>query len=173
MAVSILVGGLVIAALVTVGVATLRDRAALVAVPPIGQFVEVDGKRVHAFVTGAGPDLVLIHGSSGNLRDFTMGFVDKVKDRYRVIAFDRPGLGYSDALPRGAAGIHEQARILQAAAQQLGAERPIVLGQSYGAAVALAWALDMQGTVSAVVNVSGPSHPWTGGLSRDVTGRRH
>ena len=40
---------------------------------------------------GAGPDLVLIHGSSGNTRDFTFGFVDTVKDRYRVIVFDRPG----------------------------------------------------------------------------------
>ena len=35
----------------------------------IGQFIDVDGHRVHAVSKGSGPDLVLIHGSSGNTRD--------------------------------------------------------------------------------------------------------
>ncbi len=146
--------------------ASVREAAAARAFPPEGQFVEVDGRRVHAVVTGTGPDLVLIHGSSGNTRDFTYRFVDKVKDRYRVIVFDRPGLGWSDRLSKGGEGIHAQAEQLRAAAAALGADRPIVLGQSYGAAVALAWALDAPETVAAVVNVSGPSHPWPGSLPR-------
>jgi pimeloyl-ACP methyl ester carboxylesterase len=156
-----------VAAATAVGVswrAAAREAAAERDFPPEGQFVEVDGQRVHAVVRGAGPDLVLIHGSSGNTRDFTFGFVGRISDRYRVIVFDRPGLGWSDRLPKGAEGIHAQAARLRAAARALGAERPIVLGQSYGAAVALAWALDAPDSVAAVVNVSGPSHPWPGPL---------
>jgi pimeloyl-ACP methyl ester carboxylesterase len=141
-----------------------RERAAEAAYPPLGQFVEVEGLRIHALVTGpedgSVPDLVLIHGSSGNLRDFTFSFIDRVKDRYRVIALDRPGMGHSDALPRGTEGIHDQARVLQKAAAALGAARPIVLGQSYGGAVALAWGVDAPDTLAALVTLGGPSHPW-------------
>jgi len=144
--------------------ASQRERAAEAAFPPEGQFVEIDGRRVHAVVTGTGPDLVLIHGSSGNTRDFTFDFVDRVKSRYRVFVFDRPGLGWSDRLPRGQESIHDQAAQLRKAATALGAENPIVLGQSYGAAVALAWALDAPESLAAAVSVSGPSHPWDGAL---------
>ncbi len=158
----------ILLAATTIGVtlrAGARERAAEASYPPEGEFVTVNGLRVHAVVMGNGPDLVLIHGSSGNTRDFTFSFADKVKDRYRVIIFDRPGLGWSDRLP-GPEGIHEQAEQLRAAARALGAEKPIVLGQSYGAAIALAWALDAPDSLSAVVNVAGPSHPWPGPLPR-------
>lgn len=143
---------------------TSRERAAEAAYPPIGQFIEVEGLRIHALVQGPddaeAPDLVLIHGSGGHLGDMKISIMDELATRYRVIAFDRPGLGWSDALPKGAEGIHEQARVLQKAASALGADAPIVLGQSYGGAVALAWAVDMPDTLSALVTLAGPSHPW-------------
>lgn len=150
---------LLLAALTQYRAAT-RERAAEAAYPPMGQFVLVEGRRVHAYVTGEGPDLVLIHGSNGHLRDFTLGLIDALRDRYRVIALDRPGMGWSDPLPRGAEGIQAQARVLRAAVAELGAERPIVLGQSYGGAVALAWAVDAPRSLGALVTLAGPSHPW-------------
>ena len=154
--------------------ADARETRAEAAYPPQGRFIDVGGgRKVHAVVTGRGPDLVLIHGASGNTRDFTFSFVDKVKDRYRVIVFDRPGLGYTDrASPRyggpsntAAESPAEQARMLQAAAARLGADRPIVLGQSYGGAVALAWALERPDNLSGLVIVSGATNPWEGGLA--------
>lgn len=144
--------------------ATMRERAAEAAYPPLGQFVEVEGLSIHAYIVGTGPDLVLIHGSSGHVRDMAFSFIDRVSDRYRVIALDRPGMGHSDALPRGAEGIHDQARVLRKAVAALGVERPIVLGQSYGGAVALAWAVDAPQSLSALVTLAGPSHPWPSGL---------
>jgi len=152
--------------------ATARTAAAEAAFPPIGQFVEVNGRQVHAYVTGSGPDLVLIHGASGNLRDYTQDFVARVRDRYRVIAFDRPGLGYTDrtdpefarAFTTKAESPTEQAALLQAAAQALGAEAPIVVGQSFGGAVAMAWALNHPDTMSGLVIVSGATMPWPGSL---------
>ena len=121
------------------------ERAAEIAYPPVGEIVKVDGRAVHVWIQGTGPDLVLIHGASGNMRDFTFDFAGKLTDRYRVIAFDRPGLGWSDrtqdayqsAFTTTAESPAEQAEILQKAADQLGVKNPLVLGQSYGGAVTL------------------------------------
>ena len=133
--------------------------------PPLGQFVTVAGRRVHAVTMGNGPDLVLIHGASGQLRDLA-DLMRHLSPRFRVTAFDRPGLGYSDSL--GIAGVAPaaQARHLAEAAAQLGITSPIVLGQSYGGTVALAWALAVTGAQkpAALVLVSSPSLPWPGKL---------
>ena len=139
--------------------AAARERAAEAAYPPKGRFVTVDGVRMHAIVEGEGPDIVLIHGASGSVRDFDMGLIARLSRRYRVIAVDRPGFGWSDAAPQGT-GIHEDARLIRGVAASLGAARPVVFGHSYGGAVALAWALDAPGTVAALVLLSAPSHPW-------------
>ena len=152
--------------------ADTRAAMAEAAYPPTGQFVTVNGQRVHAHVEGDGPDLVLIHGASGNTRDFTFAFVDRLKDDYRVIAFDRPGLGWSDRVSDDFGGVFntaaespaQQAAFLQAAADQLDVRNPIVLGHSYGGAVALAWGLARPDDTAALVVVSGASNPWPGGL---------
>lgn len=132
--------------------------------PPEGRFVEVGGHRVHYVEKGSGPALVLIHGASGNLRDWTFDAVDRLSGRYRVIVFDRPGLGFTPRIDNDGASIREQAALLSAAALRLGAARPVVLGHSYGGAVALAWAVDHPERVSALVLVSAASQRWDGGL---------
>ncbi|MCH2093807.1 MAG: alpha/beta hydrolase [Rhodobacteraceae bacterium] len=166
---------LALVAVVAVTSANKREAAARAAWPPVGQILEVDGVKVHAWVKGQGPDLVMLHGAGGNLREFTFALTDLLTDRYRVILMDRPGLGYSDrsrpeyASPWAtqAETPQEQAHILATAARQLGAERPIVLGHSFGGAVALAWALDHD--PAALVLVSAVSMPWPGSLSSTYT----
>ena len=140
-----------------------REASAMAEFPPEGQILSIDGTRVHAVVAGRGPDLVLIHGAGGNTRDMTFSLAPALTDRYRVIAIDRPGFGYTDPLPDGGT-IFEQAALLQKAAAQLGADRPIVMGHSYGGAVALAWAVSRPGTLSALVPVSAASQVWDGGI---------
>ena len=143
---------------------------AVAAYPPEGQILRVGGVPVHAVVRGSGPDLVLIHGASGNTRDFTFDLVGRLSDRYRVIVLDRPGLGHTGHTRPEYAALNssrsdspsEQAALLSAAARQLGAEAPIVVGQSYGAAVALAWALDHP--LSGLVTLAGVSNVWAGPL---------
>ena len=149
-----------------------REAQAAAAYPPEGRLLSVNGRQVHAVTRGTGPDLVLIHGASGNLRDFTLAFMDRLTDRYRVTAFDRPGLGHTDRVSdafahpfaRFGESPADQAALLADAADQLGLQTPILLGHSYGASVAMAWALDRPDTVAGVVNVSGATMPWPGGL---------
>lgn len=146
--------------------AAARERQAERHFPPEGDFVTVGGKRVHYVTRGDGPDVVLIHGMSGNLRDMTFSLVDALAGRYRVTAFDRPGMGYTDTLHDGGETLAEQAALLSGAARALGLERPVVMGQSYGGSVALAWAVEFPETLSALVLTASPSHPWDGGMSR-------
>jgi pimeloyl-ACP methyl ester carboxylesterase len=145
--------------------ARLHEARAEAAFPPQGQFLQVKGHRVHALTMGQGPDLVLIHGASGNMRDMTHSLAPRLAQRYRVTVFDRPGLGYTDRINTTGATIRQQAELLAAAARQLDIDAPIVLGHSYGGAVALAWAVHEPHYISALVPLSSPSHPWESSLS--------
>jgi pimeloyl-ACP methyl ester carboxylesterase len=153
-----------VVALVTDRRATAREAAAMAAYPPEGQFIDVGGARVHAVVRGAGPDLVLIHGASGSARDFTFDLMDRLAADFRVIAFDRPGMGWSDPHPDAPASPVAQAETLRAAAQSLGVRRPILVGHSYGGAVAMAWAVGAPAPPAAIVLLAGATHPWPGDL---------
>ena len=166
---------LIVFALVLVAVtqwrANSREADAMAAHPPAGEIIEVDGVPVHYKVMGEGPDLVLLHGASGNLNDFTLGFADRLTDRYRVIMFDRPGLGWTGR-PDGYGGAWnnaeepplKQATLLQAAADRIGVKNPIVLGHSFGGIVALAWGLNRPEDTAALVLVAGVAEPWPGEL---------
>ncbi len=140
--------------------AARNEARAEAAFPPEGQILDVDGVRVHAVVMGEGPDVVLIHGASGSTRDMTFALAPKLARNYRVIIIDRPGLGYTQRLNRSGATLPEQAALLVATAAQLGADKPIVVGQSYGGAVALAWAVHHPDHISALVTLAGASHLW-------------
>jgi pimeloyl-ACP methyl ester carboxylesterase len=148
--------------------AARHEARSVASYPPLGRFVEIDGTRVHFVQEGQGPDLVLIHGASGNLRDFAFDLVGRLRDRYRVTVFDRPGLGYTERLDRDGASIFEQADLLAAATDALGIQAPIVLGHSYGGAVALAWATRIETgaqSPAALVLLAAASNPWDGGIS--------
>ena len=157
-------------------IADYREAEAEARYPPEGQLLDVGGCHVHAYHAGDDgaqkPDLVLLHGASGSLRDFTFSLIPALSPRYRVLALDRPGLGwtartqprYASPWTTRAESPAEQAAVLSAAAAALGITRPIVLGHSYGGAVALAWGLAQPETVAALVVLSGVSNPWPGGL---------
>lgn len=133
--------------------------------PPTGRRVTVDGRAVHADVQGAGRDVVLLHGAGGNARDFTFALAPLLAAQgYRAISFDRPGLGWSEDLGPDGISPLVQARHLSRAAQALGVRRPIVLGHSYGGAVAMAWALTAPDNISGLVSVAGATNVWPGGV---------
>lgn len=171
-----------IGAAVTVGTASFRASAAEREYAPIGQFVDVEGGRVHYLQEGSGPHLVLIHGAGGNLRDFKFALMDQLTDRYTVTAFDRPGLGYTSRVPGVAKGLlategdppMAQAAMLREAAEKIGITDPIVAGHSFGGIVSYAWALhglddDSPANASAVVSLAGVTMPWPGDLDRYYT----
>ncbi len=156
---SFALSGTALLGLAACGASPAREKEVAERYAPQGEFVTVGGRRIHVVTRGRGPDLVLIHGASGNARDFTFRFTDAVEDRYRIHAVDRPGLGWSE-FTEGDASPIAQARALRAAIRQRGVRRPILLGHSYGAAVALAWALEAPREVAGLVLVAGTNLPW-------------
>lgn len=130
-----------------------------------GQTLSVEGVPLHFVRRGAGPPVALIHGASGNLRDFTLDVLPALAARHDVIAFDRPGHGLSGWPGPEAARLSEQARLMRLALARLGLPRTLVVGHSYGGAVALAWALDAPETVDGLLLLAAPSQVWPGGLA--------
>src|SRR4051794_13681582 len=127
--------------------------------PPVGRFLEVDGVRLHYIEQGQGDPLVLIHGNGTMLQDFTVsGIVDRLADRYRVIAIDRPGYGYSSR-PRQFWTPAAHARLFQSALLQLGVGRAMIYGHSWGTLVAVALALKAPSLVRGLVLGSGYYYP--------------
>jgi pimeloyl-ACP methyl ester carboxylesterase len=128
--------------------------------PPAGRFITVDGVRLHYVEAGEGPPLVLLHGLGSMVEDFRLsGLIREASRRYRVIAFDRPGYGRSERPRRLRYGATAQARLILKACRKLNVRRPIVLGHSWGALVAIALALANPGALRSLVLVSGLYFP--------------
>jgi pimeloyl-ACP methyl ester carboxylesterase len=128
--------------------------------PPLGQFIDVDGARLHYVERGQGQPVVLLHGNGTMAQDFDVsGLLDLAADKYRVIAFDRPGYGYSERPRNRIWSPAAQAELLYRALQRLGVERPIVLGHSWGTLVAVALALKHPEYVRSLVLLSGYYYP--------------
>jgi pimeloyl-ACP methyl ester carboxylesterase len=129
--------------------------------PPEGLFLTVDGVRLHYSDRGEGSPVVLIHGNAVTGDDWnTSGVAELLLQKHRVIIFDRPGFGYSER-PRGHLWTAaQQAELLHKALQQLGIERPVVVGHSWGTMVALALAERHQADTAGLVLLSG-YYVWT------------
>lgn len=108
-------------------------------VPPCGRFVTAAGTRLHYRDVGDGPPIVLIHGAGAQMRCLTATLEPRLADRFRVIALDRPGMGYSDP-QKNDLTLNRQAEILIAALDALAIPRPVLVGHSLGGALALAMA---------------------------------
>src|ERR1700676_5739152 len=57
--------------------------------------VKIDGKKIHYLTAGQGPALILLHGYTQTSRMWRP-LIDKLKEKFTVIAPDLPGIGDSD-----------------------------------------------------------------------------
>lgn len=157
----LLAGGLSAAALIIASMSN-RDRAKKAEHdnPPVGNFIEVQGVRLHYVDQGEGQPLVLLHGNGSMIQDFaSSGLIDKAAARHRVIVFDRPGFGYSDRPRRTIWSPEAQAELLHEALARIGVSSAIVVGHSWGTSVAIAMAQRFSTSVDALVLLSGYFYP--------------
>src|SRR5215510_7037450 len=123
-------------------------------------FVTVDRLRVRYIESGRGPTVVMIHGNAGSIEDFEFGVIQALASNYRVIAVDRPGHGKSDR--PNTANVEYQARLLHQVLSSLRVDQPVLVGHSWGAALALSYALQYPTEVSAMILVAPAAYPDAG-----------
>ncbi len=140
--------------------------------PPAGAFVEIgDGARLHYTerdpVGAPRGTVVLLHGASGNQADLMVPLGDPLAARgFRVLAFDRPGHGWSDR-PDGEEGDASPARqavLIAEGLHRLGVADAIVVGHSWSGALAAVFALDHRDVTGGVVLLSPVVYPWPTGI---------
>jgi pimeloyl-ACP methyl ester carboxylesterase len=116
--------------------------------------VRVDGLDLaYADTGGPGRPVVLVHGALTVLDDMLCALAPALCG-YRLVAFDRPGCGESDARPWIDAGLDRQGRRLSAAIHALGLERPVLVGHSMGASIALSMACRQPAGLAGVVAIA-------------------
>ncbi len=126
-------------------------------------FVTVERLRVHYIESGTGRTVVMIHGNAGGVEDFEFGVVELLSREYRVVAIDRPGHGKSDRPAGKAETVEYQAELLHQTLSHLGITQPVLVGHSWGAALALAYALKYPDEVSAMVLLAPAAYADDGG----------
>lgn len=141
--------------------ALLVRRRVEAAVPPLGRFVQVGDTRLHVVEQGSGPPLVLVHGLGAQLKNFTYALVGHLAPHFRVICVDRPGCGYSTRPAHVASSLLGQADTIAQLIRAIELEKPVIVGHSYGGAVALALALEHPDTVGGLALIAPLTHPQT------------
>lgn len=102
---------------------------------------------------GRGRHVVLVHGlaSTQHIWDLTAGYLSPL---LRVVTYDQRGHGTSSK-PSTGYGFDEVCRDLGAVLRAVGARRPVLVGHSYGANVALQYTAEHPGAVAGIVCVDG------------------
>jgi pimeloyl-ACP methyl ester carboxylesterase len=124
------------------------------------RFMTVGEMALRYVDIGSGRPVILLHGNGSMIEDFlSSGIMEHAPPGHRLVAFDRPGFGYSERPAYRSWGPFEQASLFLRAIAQLGIERPIVVGHSWGTLVALAMALKCPEEVAGLVLMSGYYYP--------------
>ncbi|RUV40722.1 MAG: alpha/beta fold hydrolase [Mesorhizobium sp.] len=157
-----LIGGLLVAAaavvlgfmLATWWIATKAERL----VPACGKFIEIGGSRIHYVEAGEGRPIVFLHGLGAQLHHFRHTLFGRFGAGYRLIALDRPGSGYSVRAGGASGRLPEQAEVVRRLIEELGLERPLIVGHSLGGAIALALAIEHPTSISGIALIAPLTH---------------
>ncbi|TMC00427.1 MAG: alpha/beta hydrolase [Chloroflexi bacterium] len=140
----------------------MADRAAGQerALEPSDAFIDLPGRGDHGASLrlhyrdwgGNGQAILLLHGLSSSCRIWDFA-APQLATRFRVLALDQRGHGLSDvpesySFPEVTGDVAEFARLL-------GVDRAVIAGHSWGAGVALQFAVDYAEMASAIVLVDG------------------
>jgi pimeloyl-ACP methyl ester carboxylesterase len=106
----------------------------------MGKVTLPNGVRLHYQRVGEGPDLVMVHGLTGNLAVWHLHMLPVLAERFNVLTYDLRGHGLSDTPPAGYSADAMAEDLLQLL-DALEIERPWIAGHSYGADIALYFAL--------------------------------
>lgn len=160
--VALIAGAALLVLLAGLAVARLNVRRIERDHPPGAAFADVAGHRLHYRRTGdpARPAVLVLHGATSNLEEPHMALADAFADEH-VIWLDRPGLGWSER-PDGPWSPQREAALVADFLATLDVPAAVVIGHSWGAAIAMRLAIDHPGRVDGLVLVAPALSAWIG-----------
>jgi pimeloyl-ACP methyl ester carboxylesterase len=102
--------------------------------------IQTNGVELHYLQMGDGPDLVMVHGISGNLAVWHLRMVPLLQQHFRVTTYDLRGHGNSSMPPSGYT-TRDMALDLEGLLDELEIEQADLVGHSFGADVAMHFTL--------------------------------
>jgi pimeloyl-ACP methyl ester carboxylesterase len=135
--------------------------------PEIGSYVDAGGIKTNYLEAGAGPPVVLVHGSGPGVTAYANWrlTIPDLAPHFRVLAPDMAGFGFSDK-PDVVANMARWVGQLTGFLDALGIERASVVGNSFGGGIGIRLAVDHPDRVDRLVLMGsvGISFPITEGL---------
>jgi len=132
--------------------------------------IDVGGYRLNSILIEPGakadlPPIVFLHGASTGLYDLVYSFREKLAGRAKLLFVDRPGHGNSDIGDRRNVLPDGQADAIARLMEKRGLAKAIVVGHSFGGAIAAALAVRHPEKVAGLVFLSPAVYPWPGGIA--------
>lgn len=127
------------------------------------RFVEASGLRWHIqeFGDPAAPGLLLLHGTGAATHSWR-GLAPLLAARYRVLAPDLPGHGFTDPLPPRRLSLPGMAEAVAGLTESLGVSPALAIGHSAGAAVLARMCLDRRIAPGLLIALNGALTPFPG-----------
>lgn len=129
------------------------------------RFISAAGLRWHVQVTGAGPHLLLLHGTGASTHSLR-GLIPRLARLFTVVAPDLPGHGFTSMPATEGLTLPGMAGSVGALMRELGISPVLVAGHSAGAAILIRAALDGSMSPAAIFCINGALLPFGGALSQ-------
>lgn len=127
--------------------------------------IDAAGTRWHLQRMGAGPRLLLLHGTAASTHSFR-DLMPRLGSHFDVLAPDLPGHAFTRPLPDGSMSLRAVSRAIGDLLQALDWRPDYVVGHSAGAAVALRMTLDRAIRPRQVIGLNAALLPFGGGWQR-------
>ena len=117
-------------------------RPAPTAAPPVTGLQTVNGTKLYYKIIGKGAPLFVLHGGPGNSHSYFLPYLEPLSDEYQLFFYDQRGTGLSDGqIDPAAISIDQFVEDLEALRLSFGLEKISLMGHSWGAIIALAYAV--------------------------------
>jgi magnesium chelatase accessory protein len=129
------------------------------------RFVSAGGLRWHIQEMGDGPVALLLHGTGASTHSWRR-FAPILAHRFRVIALDLPGHGFTESPRSSHLSLARMAQSIAALLNVLHVKPEIGVGHSAGAAILCRMALDHRLDAKGIVSLNGAFLPYGGPASQ-------
>jgi pimeloyl-ACP methyl ester carboxylesterase len=125
---------------------------------PPSRFVDIDGMSVHYRDEGAGPPLLLLHGTGSSLYTWD-AWAAALSSTHRVVRLDLPAFALTGPRPDGDYRLDTYVDFLDRFASRLGLGKFALAGNSLGGAIAWRFAAAHPSEVTALILVDPGGYP--------------